>query len=62
MAVKYFKEANEDNRELTEMRSLETGDWRLESEFEVEGSGVKGDDVKRGEGVYCRGECWNCGS
>lgn len=24
--VKYFKEANEDSRELTEMRSLETGE------------------------------------
>ncbi|CAK7326564.1 unnamed protein product [Dovyalis caffra] len=42
VAVKYFKEANEDGHKLTQARSLER-------EFEVEASGVKVNGVKREE-------------
>lgn len=44
VAVKYFKEANEDGRNLAEVRSLESG-------LEVEGSGMKVSDIKKEEGV-----------
>ncbi|KAJ6322059.1 hypothetical protein OIU77_012024 [Salix suchowensis] len=40
VAIKYFKEANEDHRKLTGVRSLERG-------LEVEGSGVKVSDIKK---------------
>ncbi|KAG6765851.1 hypothetical protein NC652_021317 [Populus alba x Populus x berolinensis] len=42
VAVKYFKEANEDRRKLAEVRSLESG-------LEVEGSGMKVSDIKKEE-------------